>query len=67
LPVAARTGRAVYDSVGFVKALFGLLAVDDFSVVMSKDSTPATPDEMKAFQEILESLFWFPVTVHIEK
>ncbi len=35
----------------------------NFSVVMSKDSTPATPDEIKAFKEILESLFWFPVII----
>jgi hypothetical protein len=45
----------------------GLNVKKNFSVVMSKESTPATPEEMKAFKEILESLFWFPVTVHIEK
>jgi hypothetical protein len=39
----------------------------NFSVSMSKNSTPATPDEMKAFKEILESLFWFPVIVHFQK
>ena len=30
----------------------------NFSVAMSKDKKPATPEEMKAFQEILESVFW---------
>lgn len=30
----------------------------NFSIVMSKDSTPATPEEMKAFKEVLESLIW---------
>jgi len=38
----------------------------NFSVAMSKDSKPATREEMKAFQEILESLFWFPV-IQIQK
>jgi hypothetical protein len=39
----------------------------NFSVSMSKESTPATPEEMKAFKEILESLFWWPVDVHVQK
>jgi hypothetical protein len=38
----------------------------NFSVSMSKDSMPATPDEMKAFQNILESLFWITGDVHYQ-
>ena len=38
-----------------------------FSVAMSKESTPATPDEMKAFKEILESLFWITGEVHYQQ
>jgi hypothetical protein len=35
----------------------------NFSVTMSKESKPATPKEMKAFQEVLASLFWITGTV----
>jgi hypothetical protein len=39
----------------------------NFSVSMSKESTPATPEEMKAFKEILESLFWITGEVHYQQ
>lgn len=38
----------------------------NFSVVMSKESKPATPDEMKTFQAVLESIFWISGNVHAQ-
>jgi hypothetical protein len=54
-----------YDYVVYVDP--GPSVKNNFSVSMSKDSAPATPEEMKAFKEILESLFWITGVVQIQK
>jgi hypothetical protein len=38
----------------------------NFSVSMSKDSVPVTPEEMKAFDSVLHSLFWISGNTHYQ-
>ena len=38
----------------------------NFSVSMSKDSIPATPEEMKALESVLHSLFWISGNIHYQ-
>lgn len=45
-----------YEYVAYVNP--GSVSKFNFSVAMSKKISPATPDEWKAFQEVLESLIW---------
>ena len=45
-----------YEYVAYVNP--GNASKFDFSVAMSKKSSPANPDEMKAFETVLKSLVW---------
>jgi len=53
-----------YEYVVYVDPGLGIKM--NFSVSMSKDAVPATPEEMKAFESVLHSLSWISGNIHVQ-